>query len=283
MCIRDSDNPSRELNQGLGLGLAIVQRLGDLLGHAVDVRSRRGSGSVFSIEVPLAPEGTSLAPIGLVREIEDVAAPESVVLIVEDDPALRDSLEASVRADGYRAIAFADGDAAIDYTAGANAIPDIAIVDINLPRGLSGLQVLARLRELIGHDLPALILTGDISTDTLIEVARQGYIHRVKPIGSEELTGLIRGLLARKRLAEPRGGMRPPVVFVVDDDAAVRDALRGFIEAAGRPVEVYDSARAFLDAWHPGRNGCLVVDCRMPDMDGIELLDRMPVSYTHLS
>jgi two-component system CheB/CheR fusion protein len=269
------DNPSRELNQGLGLGLAIVQRLGDLLGHTVDVRSRRGSGSVFSIEVPLAPEGTPLAPIGLVREIEDIAAPEGVVLIVEDDPALRDSLEASVRADGYSVIAFADGDAAIEYAAGANAIPDIAIVDVNLPRGPSGLQVLARLRQLIGHDLPALVLTGDISTETLIEVARQGYVHRVKPIGSEELTGLIRALLARKRLVEPRGGMRPPVVFVVDDDAAVREALRGFIETTGRQVEVYGSARAFLDAWNPGRSGCLIVDCRMPDMDGIELLDRL--------
>ncbi len=92
------------------------------------------------------------------------------MLIVEDDPALHDSLEASVRADGYSAIAFADGDgdgdAAIEYAAGAKAIPDIAIVDVNLPRGLSGLQVLARLRDLIGHDLPALVLTGDISTET---------------------------------------------------------------------------------------------------------------------
>ena len=70
-------------------------------------------------------------------------------------------------------------------------------------------------------------------------------------------------------------GCRPRAVFVVDDDAAVREALRGFIEAAGRQVEVYDSARAFLDVWHPGRNGCLVVDCRMPDMDGIELLERL--------
>ncbi len=71
------DNPSRELNQGLGLGLAIVQRLEDLLGHTVDVRSRRGSGSVFSIEVPLAPEGTPLAPIGLVREIRILRPPRA--------------------------------------------------------------------------------------------------------------------------------------------------------------------------------------------------------------
>ena len=136
------DNPSRELSQGLGLGLAIVQRLGDLLGHTVDVRSRRGSGSVFSIEVPLAQEGTLLVPLGPPSESEEITALEGVVLIVEDDPALRNSLEASVRADGYRAVAFADGDTAVDYAAAANDMPDIAIVDINLPRGSSGLQVL---------------------------------------------------------------------------------------------------------------------------------------------
>ena len=51
------DNPAREAGRGLGLGLAIVQRLGDLLSHRVDVRSRPGSGSVFSIEVALGPAG----------------------------------------------------------------------------------------------------------------------------------------------------------------------------------------------------------------------------------
>jgi len=269
------DNPAREMSQGLGLGLAIVQRLGDLLGHTVEVRSRPGSGSVFSIEAALAPHGRYLTPIGFVRGPTEVAVPDSLVLIVEDDPALRGSLEALMRADGYRTVAVADADAAIAFAAGVGTRPDLAIVDINLPRGLNGLQIVAWLRQSVGHDLPVLILTGDISTETLIEVTRLGYVHRAKPVSSEELTALVRGLLAGNHPAEPGGVERPPTVFIVDDDPAVRGALSGFIEEAGRPVEVYDSARAFLDAWLPGRNGCLVVDCRMPDMDGIELLDRI--------
>ena len=60
---------------------------------------------------------------------------------------------------------------------------------------------------------PRWFSTGDISTETLIEVARQGYVHRAKPIGSAELTGVIRALLSRKRLAEPRVGMPPPCRF----------------------------------------------------------------------
>ena len=198
---------------------------------------------------------------------------------------MRHSLELLLRADGHRTAAAADGDEAIELVARKNARPDIVIVDYNLPRGLTGLQVMARLREMIGHDVPALVLTGDISTETLSEIVRQGYVHRSKPITAEDLTRLIRGFLDQERSASPQAGMtqsaietvgeRPPTVFVVDDDGAVRDVLRGFIEQAGRSVEAYGSAQAFLDADRSGRNGCLVVDCRMPDMDGIELLDRL--------
>jgi two-component system, chemotaxis family, CheB/CheR fusion protein len=268
------DNPSREPSQGLGLGLAIVQRLGDLLGHTVDVRSRRGSGSVFSIEVAIVPQGKSLSPT-IEREPVAIAAPGGRVLIIEDHPALRGSLEALMRADGYRTVAVADGDEAIEYAMGADAWPDIVIVDFNLPRGLTGPEVMARLREIIRHDLPALVLTGDISTETLTEIARQGYVHRTKPMRSDDLTGLIRTLLMGRSPAGPRGASRPPAIFVVDDDATIRESLREFIEAAGRPAEVYGSAREFFDTWTPGWNGCLVVDCQMPDMDGIELVERL--------
>jgi two-component system CheB/CheR fusion protein len=269
------DNPTRELSKGLGLGLAIVQRIGDLLGHTVDVRSWRGRGSVFSIEAELAPNGTPLALPGISGEVLDAASPGGLVLIIEDDPAVRESLESLMRADGHRVVAVGDGDAAIAHATGAEEVPDVVIVDINLPRGLSGLEVMARLRALLGHDLSALVLTGDISAETLSDIARAGYLHRAKPIGSRELSGLIRTLLDGVRPPEPQGASQPPIVFVVDDDAAVREELRSFIEAAGRPAEAYGSAGAFLDAWRPARKGCLVVDCRMPGMDGIELVERL--------
>ena len=80
-----------------------------------------------------------------------------------------------------------------------SAQPDLVIVDYNLPRGLTGLQVMARLREMLGHDLPALVLTGDISTETLSEIARQGYVQRSKPVRAEELTRLVQSLLAKRR------------------------------------------------------------------------------------
>lgn len=64
---------------------------------------------------------------------------------------------------------------------------------------------------------------------------------------------------------------REPIVFVVDDDEAVRHFLRGLIVSVGLRVETYASAREFLDAVRPGSPGCLLLDIRMPGMSGLEL------------
>ncbi|MFP4602461.1 MAG: response regulator transcription factor [Halochromatium sp.] len=60
-------------------------------------------------------------------------------------------------------------------------------------------------------------------------------------------------------------------VFVVDDDQAMRGSLRWLIESVGMRVETFESAHAFLDAYYPGRAGCLLLDVRMPGMSGLEL------------
>jgi FixJ family two-component response regulator len=62
-----------------------------------------------------------------------------------------------------------------------------------------------------------------------------------------------------------------PTVFVVDDDAAVRDSLRLLLKSVGLPVEVFESGQEFLDAERDDRPGCLVLDIRMPGMSGLEL------------
>ena len=66
-----------------------------------------------------------------------------------------------------------------------------------------------------------------------------------------------------------------PTVFVVDDDAAVRDSLTWLIKSAGLPVETYDSGWAFLAHYRRDRPGCLVLDLRMPGMSGLELQEKL--------
>jgi FixJ family two-component response regulator len=69
-----------------------------------------------------------------------------------------------------------------------------------------------------------------------------------------------------------RDGQR---VFVVDDDAAVRDSIAELVESVGLRAEVYASAPAFLDAFEPERPGCLVLDVRMAEMSGLVLQERL--------
>ena len=188
---------ARQQNRGLGLGLAIVKRLGELLGHAVDVRSREGRGSAFAVEVPLAPAGVKV----ISREVERVGgeapARSGSILVVEDDTGVRDVLELLLRDEGHQPVLAADGKSAIDLVARQSIRPDVVITDYNLPGGMSGLEVLARLREILGHDLPGLVLTGDISTETIATIARQGYVSRSKPVSARDLLGLIQSMLAK--------------------------------------------------------------------------------------
>ena len=65
------------------------------------------------------------------------------------------------------------------------------------------------------------------------------------------------------------------VVFVVDDDEAMRNSLRWLIESVGHTVETYASAQAFLDNHYPGRSGCLLLDVRMPGITGLELQSQL--------
>lgn len=66
-----------------------------------------------------------------------------------------------------------------------------------------------------------------------------------------------------------------PVVFIVDDDDAVRESLAFLMKSVGMKAEAFPSAQAFLDTYHPARAGCLVLDIRMPGMSGLELQDRL--------
>ena len=277
------DNPAREPGCGLGLGLSIVQRLGTLLDHSVDARSRPGKGSVFAIEAPVGREQPGASPRRRRSNRMRNAGGRAAVLVVEHDPSVREALDLLLASEGYRIAAAADGKQALAVARGAIR-PDLVVADYRLPDGLNGLQVVAGVREALGHEIPAVILTGDISTDTTREITRRRCVQRTKPVRAEELTHLIRSLLAELRWptvragppqAESKDDVLRPTIFVVDDEMPVREAMRALLQEEGWSVEVYSSGDAFLEGYRPGREGCLVVDVRMPRMTGLELLERL--------
>ena len=197
---------------------------------------------------------------------------------------MREMLEVLLIDEGYDTLTAADGRTALELIAPGATRPDLVVADYNLPNGLNGIQVVARLRETVDQELPVIILTGDISTDTLRKIALHGCAHLHKPVKLKELTGLIRHLLSEGKTAAtpqarpssaPANGGQGPVIFVVDDDNGVRQSLDDLLRENGRTVEGYASAEAFLEAYRPGAEGCLVVDAMMPGMSGLALLQRL--------
>jgi two-component system CheB/CheR fusion protein len=281
------DNAARERSRGLGLGLAIVQRLGNLLGHRVRVRSRPGKGSVFSVEVMLPPGRAVPRTDPRQRKLEDrrVAAHRtSHILVVDDDPEVCELLETFLKSEGHRTSTAGDGIVALDLVAREMIRPALILADYNLPNGLNGLQLAAQLREKFHRALPVIILTGDTSTGTLRDIALQDCVQLNKPVKLPELTRTIQRLLTASESAahvrSPRNdeetrNHEPPIIFVVDDDSHIREGIRGVLEQDGRIVEDYATCESFLEAFHPGREACLVIDAYLPGMDGIELLRRL--------
>jgi two-component system CheB/CheR fusion protein len=277
------NNVARERSRGLGLGLSIVQRISDLLHHTVNVRSWPGRGSVFALEVPLGENRERQS--GAADRTEAILGSTGTILIVEDDLAVREMLEILFEGEGHRTIAVAGSREALALAARGALPSEVMIVaDYNLPGELTGAATVARLREALGSETPAVILTGDISSDTLRKVAEARCVHLSKPAHPEILMQQILSFLAAKR--EPKAekapqavvsaGGRRPTVFVVDDDHGARDDMQQWLREHGYPAEAYGSGEAFLAADdRPEREGCLVVDALMPGMGGIALLQRL--------
>jgi two-component system CheB/CheR fusion protein len=101
-------------------------------------------------------------------------------LIVEDDPPCS-KCPAAFDAEGI-ALCAADGHKALELAAQGSTVPNLVIADYNLPKGLNGLETIARLQGQTQHAVPGIILTGDISTDSLREIAGHGCVHLNKPV-----------------------------------------------------------------------------------------------------
>ncbi|MDP9055933.1 MAG: PAS domain-containing protein [Pseudomonadota bacterium] len=182
-------NEARERSRGLGLGLSIVQRLGHLLGHAIDVRSVPGTGSLFGVTVPLrnSVTETPALPLASMEPAKTVHPQHLQMLVVDDDPDILDLLELLLTSHGYVVSVASDAAAALALVADATIRPDILLTDYNLPGGINGLELVGKLRAVLDDDLPAIILTGDISTDTMAKIAVDDCIQMSKPVDPHTL------------------------------------------------------------------------------------------------
>lgn len=172
------ENPARDPNRGLGLGLAIVRRLSALLKAPVDVHSRVGRGSVFAVSLePAEPDEPNR------REEPRHAAGSlsgTTVLAVDDDPMVLTGLQLSLEGWGCTVVPAGDIRDVFVRLDQLDGPPDVILTDLRLPNKVTGFDVIDRVRKLYGREIPAIVLTGETGQAELTEGQRRhcSFLHK---------------------------------------------------------------------------------------------------------
>ena len=181
------DNPGRDRSKGVGLGLAIVQRLCELMGAKIEVESRSGEGTEFRVSMPVAV-GAAIS-----RPDEDAAVLVSLagrrIYVVDDERDIRNSMRALLGIWGVQA-STADSVKDAEALFAKNGPPDLLIVDLRLADREHGSHLALRLQERYGA-FSVLIITGETASHALREAHASGYALLQKPIAAEVLRGEI--------------------------------------------------------------------------------------------
>ncbi|HYG86488.1 MAG TPA: ATP-binding protein [Azospirillum sp.] len=186
-------NPERDRTQGLGIGLAIVQRLSHLLGHPVSVQSKPGRGSIFSVEVP---RGVAQAELPLGEALPGgPSGKERLVLLVDDDAIVLAALRSMFQEWGYKVLVAGSTEHALERVTAAQQHPDLVVADYRLRGGKVGTEAILKVRELTRQPIPGIILTGENSSACERDAAAHGLAVTQKPVTPQQLSLILQRLL----------------------------------------------------------------------------------------
>lgn len=189
--------PGRRREKGMGLGLAIVERIARLLDHPLEVRSRLGLGSCFAITVPLADRITAGAVTGqgAVPAADRDALSGLPVLAIDDDPSGLEAITALLTAWKCRVTPIRSRAELHGWLGGKPEAPRIVVADYHLGDGSNGVMLIEELRAYFGADLAAFVVTSDRTPGLRAGLKEKGLAMLPKPVQPARLRALISHLV----------------------------------------------------------------------------------------
>jgi len=192
------NNPARDRKKGLGLGLAIVRRLCELMDLPLEMESVEGRGTVFRVIVPGGDESEMVLQTPPLRGME---ATGRRVLVIDDEPQVLQSMRYMLEGWGCEVLLAGSARDALRVLALSDIVPDIIISDYRLADNLNGVDAVAAIRESVNIPIKAIVVTGDTSPERLKQVKGADLQLLHKPVSPEELQNLVDKLFKESDIA----------------------------------------------------------------------------------
>jgi signal transduction histidine kinase len=189
---------------GLGLGLAIVDRLCRLIDHSVDLTSTVGKGSCFSIGMHEVCAAAEVNKPGLLSPTRMSTANGKLVVVIDNDPLVLESMGGLIRSWGCSVVTGCTESAALAELAEFNHPPNVIISDYHLQNGKNGIEAIKSMRNILSAPIPAFLMSGDINSEPLRKAHENGYSLLHKPIDPAALRAMLARMLNKASVTEAR-------------------------------------------------------------------------------
>jgi CheY-like chemotaxis protein len=185
------DNPERDRDKGLGLGLAIVARIAHLLGHELQLESTEGEGSEFRVYIPIGETAKMVQPSDAMLPEFNQELYEMQVLVIDDEKPILDALKLLLTGWGCEVITAETVEDARQELNSRDIVPNAILSDYRLRENITGIEAIKAVEAMLGQEVPALLITGDMNITQSGEEGVDEYRILHKPVQPARLRAFL--------------------------------------------------------------------------------------------